>query len=55
MELGADDYLTKPFMRTELLRTISSRLEKQVAINQQSQKKLNDLRNSITKSIYYIF
>ena len=29
MELGADDYLTKPFTRSELLNAIKSRLEKQ--------------------------
>ncbi len=29
MELGADDYLTKPFSRSELLNAIMSRLEKQ--------------------------
>ncbi len=29
MELGADDYLTKPFTRSELLNAIASRLEKQ--------------------------
>jgi EAL domain-containing protein (putative c-di-GMP-specific phosphodiesterase class I) len=29
MELGADDYLTKPFTRSELLNAITSRLEKQ--------------------------
>lgn len=34
MELGADDYLTKPFKRTELLAAISARLEKQAAITQ---------------------
>lgn len=51
MELGADDYLTKPFTRAELLAAISSRLEKQVAINQQSEKKLDELRSSITMSL----
>lgn len=51
MELGADDYLTKPFTRGELLAAISSRLEKQIAIKQQSQKKLDDLRSNITMSL----
>jgi len=51
MELGADDYLTKPFTRAELLAAITSRLEKQVIVNQQSQQKLDDLRSSITFSL----
>ncbi len=34
MELGADDYLTKPFKRAELLGAISARLSKQSAITQ---------------------
>ncbi|MBD2021313.1 EAL domain-containing protein [Leptolyngbya sp. FACHB-36] len=34
MELGADDYLTKPFKRTELLGAIAARLEKHTAITQ---------------------
>ena len=32
MELGADDYLTKPFTRGELLTAISTRLQRQAAI-----------------------
>ncbi len=32
MELGADDYLTKPFTRTELLTAITTRLQRQAAI-----------------------
>ncbi len=32
MELGADDYLTKPFTRKELLTAISARLKRQAAI-----------------------
>ncbi|MBO3458097.1 response regulator [Aetokthonos hydrillicola Thurmond2011] len=51
MELGADDYLTKPFTRAELLTAITSRLEKQAVFNQQSQQKLDDLRSSITLSL----
>jgi diguanylate cyclase (GGDEF)-like protein len=34
MDLGADDYLIKPFKRTELLSAISARLEKQTTITQ---------------------
>lgn len=32
MELGADDYLTKPFTRSELLTAITTRLQRQAAI-----------------------
>ncbi len=32
MELGADDYVTKPFTRAELLSAISTRLQRQAAI-----------------------
>ncbi|MEG4228770.1 EAL domain-containing response regulator [Microcoleus sp. N9_B2] len=35
MELGADDYLTKPFTKAELVGAISSRLKKQAAFVQQ--------------------
>lgn len=51
MELGADDYLTKPFTRTELLGAISARLQKQVTVAQQSERKLAELRRSITDAL----
>ncbi len=51
MELGADDYLTKPFTPEELLGAIASRLEKQAAVERQSQAKLDELRMNIAHSL----
>ncbi|MCC5635683.1 response regulator [Nostoc sp. CHAB 5844] len=51
MDLGADDYISKPFSRTELLAAITCRLEKQTVIYQQTQEKLDKLRQSITLSL----
>ncbi len=47
MELGADDYLTKPITSSELIATVKARLEKQAVMAQISQKKLDDLRERI--------
>lgn len=51
MELGADDYLTKPFTVDELMRAISTRLEKKVDRDRQSQEKLDELRSNIVLSL----
>jgi signal transduction histidine kinase len=51
MSLGADDYLTKPFTRSELLGAISVRFEKKAVFEKQSEKKLDELRSSITLSL----
>lgn len=40
MDLGADDYLTKPFTTTELLGAIAARLERQAAIARSAEQKL---------------
>ncbi len=51
MVLGADDYLTKPFTPEELLNAITTRLEKQAAVERQSQAKLDELRINIAHSL----
>ncbi|GAB1544144.1 response regulator [Scytonema sp. NUACC21] len=51
MELGADDYLTKPFTRDELLGAITARLKKQSEIEKQSQQKLDELRDNISMAL----
>jgi two-component system sensor histidine kinase/response regulator len=51
MELGADDYLTKPFTHKELMAAVSTRLEKQAELQRQSDKKLDELRGNITMAL----
>ncbi|UKO98208.1 response regulator [Nostoc sp. UHCC 0870] len=50
IELGADDYLTKPFTRAELLGAITARFDKQKAFNRQTQKKITQYYNYINQS-----
>ena len=47
MDLGADDFLTKPFTAVELSSAISARLKKKVATDHYSEEKLNQLRKNI--------
>lgn len=55
MELGADDYITKPFTRKELLTAINTRLKKQEIIHNKSQEKLDELRTSISRALPHEF
>src|SRR5262245_26156190 len=41
MNLGADDYLTKPFTHKELLQAVQSRLEKKTAQEQEYQQHID--------------
>jgi two-component system, sensor histidine kinase and response regulator len=51
MELGADDYLTKPFTVAELLAAVKARLEKQVAVTRKAEQKLEELRGNISLAL----
>lgn len=47
MSLGADDYITKPFLASELLAAIEARLNKQELIASQYEAKMESLRGNI--------
>jgi signal transduction histidine kinase len=48
MELGADDYLPKPFKVDELFATVNARLRKVETVRQEAEKKLTLLRSQIS-------
>ncbi len=48
MELGADDYLAKPFTIDELYAAVDTRLKKAQALRQEAEKALADLRVNIS-------
>lgn len=51
MNLGADDYLPKPFSTQELLHVIKTRLSKIEKIKTKSEKTLNQIRKNLSLSI----
>ncbi len=48
MELGADDYLPKPFTLDDLYAAVEARLKKVQTVRDQAEKKLADLRDNIS-------
>src|SRR5262245_1156827 len=48
MELGADDYLPKPFTIEALYAAVDARLQKVSVVRQEAEKKLADLRENIS-------
>ena len=53
MNLGADDYLIKPFANDELLEVIQIRLRKKEIINQQYIEKLEENKEKINHLLYH--
>ena len=51
MEMGADDYLPKPFTAPQLLGAIDARLKKREILRQSAEKKLADLRANLTLAL----
>src|SRR5215831_7810098 len=48
MELGADDYLPKPFTIDALYAAVEARLKKAQAVREEAERKLADLRDNIS-------
>ncbi len=51
MDLGADDYLSKPFRRRDLLHAIDARLRRRAELLQQAERRLDELRTSINLAL----
>ncbi len=51
MELGADDYITKPFQGEEIIRAVQTRIAKQSELMEYHKKNLDDLRKNIAASL----
>jgi diguanylate cyclase len=53
MELGADDYLIKPFQADELIRAISTRFEKRQVLTQRYQTQIEQMESEIYHLVRY--
>ena len=51
MNLGADDYLQKPFTAPQLLSAVDARLKQQQALRNNAEKKLADLRANLSLAL----
>ena len=51
LELGADDYLTKPFSLDELRDAVKAGLQKKALHDQRLNQRMNELRNNITTAL----
>ena len=51
MELGADDYVTKPFSHADLLAAIRSRLKRHYSYKESAQSELDQIKTELTRRI----
>ncbi len=51
MELGADDFLTKPFTREELLEAVRAQLDKQRMLDERYRQQVEELRGNLAQSL----
>ncbi len=55
MDLGADDFLEKPFTKAELLASVRTRFRIRQALRYQGEKKLRELQSSISQALPHEF
>jgi two-component system, sensor histidine kinase and response regulator len=55
MNLGADDYITKPFSISEILDAVAMRLERRDRMEEYSQEKLNAVRSNLYSALPHEF
>lgn len=51
MEMGAEDYITKPFTNEELLTSVKTQLSKLESVRTNTNKQLHELRSTITHTL----
>ena len=51
MDLGADDYITKPVSAEELIHAVRTRFQKSMLLQRQTEEKLQELRSSISLAL----